>query len=103
MGLQKNGNSYTLTAVINSNTVTKTATYRGNNVGNIDRFIDAVEDVKKNELALIGTIGFGALSAIYSGGLSLPAAISAVYGMTKEGNTMLAHYDRARDAFLKIK
>ncbi|WP_243344535.1 hypothetical protein [Anaerococcus sp. AGMB09787] len=99
----KDGKSYTLTAVIDTKTVTKTASYTGENVGNIDRFIDAVEDVKGDELALIGTIGFGALSAIYTGGLSLPAAISAVFGLTKEGSTMLEHYDRAREAFLKVK
>lgn len=102
----KSGNRYTLTAVINGKTVSKTVTRTSANGGNIDRFCDAIDDIRSEEWAIVGELvlsGAGGLVfAALTSGIGIPAALSAIGASASallSGNKINTLYARAKSAY----
>ncbi|MEG0410078.1 MAG: geobacillin-26 family protein [Anaerorhabdus sp.] len=100
------GSKYTLTAVINGKTKSKTVTKNSTTSGNINRFCDAVDDVRGAEWSIIIQLGpvaaGGLLFAALTGGVGIPAALAALGASAsalKVGNDMNTYYARARSAY----
>lgn len=104
-----NGNTYTLTAVIDGETKTKTRVRTSSNSANIDRFCDAVDDMVSTEWDIIGSVGldliFPIIGAFFTGGVTLIAALAAIgagAGTLAQADHLNELYDRAREAFLAL-
>lgn len=102
----KSGNRYTLTAVINGKTVSKTRTRTNANGGYIDRFCDAIDDIRSEEWAIVGQLvlsGAGGLVfAALASGIGIPAALSAIGASASalmSGNKINSLYARAKSAY----
>lgn len=102
----KSGNRYTLTAVINGKTVSKTRTRTASNGGYIDRFCDAIDDIRSEEWAIVRQLALsgagGLVFAALTSGIGIPAALSAIGASASallSGNKINSLYARAKNAY----
>lgn len=100
------GNKYTLTAVIDGTTVSKTVVQTANNKGYIESFCNAVDDIREAEKALVAEIGVDLVGSLIltalTGGIGLPAllaAIGASAGALSTGEKINSLYARAEKAY----
>lgn len=94
--------NYYLKITSNGSAHEKNVKRNSSNAGYLDAFKDAVDDIKNTQWSIVGSLGFTAVGALFTGGIAAFSLLTSSASLIAEGKKIIDLTDRAHRYFWNV-
>lgn len=94
--------NYYLKITSNGSAHEKNVKRNSSNAGYLDAFKDAVDDIKNTQWGIVGSLGFTAVGALFTGGIAAFSLLTSSASLIAEGKKIIDLTDRAHRYFWNV-